>query len=179
MSQYCNFMCRLVCQTGLFTVQSLAQLFQRCLMKVLHIDLWKCYLSYVRETKGKLPSYKYVIQLCLYGFKVVIKWLYLEKKVIDNTVIYRGVKKLWEHNSIWDSKSRKKLLKCLKNKTDDVEWIGKTSDSPLLVCLSNKSIFGNEYANYHVWFSSFHGNTRCSLKLPQIMLDNMNIKFCH
>ncbi|KAH0620859.1 hypothetical protein JD844_021705 [Phrynosoma platyrhinos] len=26
-------------------------------MKVLHIDLWKCYLSYVRETKGKLPSY--------------------------------------------------------------------------------------------------------------------------
>lgn len=30
-------------------------------MKVLHIDLWKCYLSYVRETKGKLPSYKYVI----------------------------------------------------------------------------------------------------------------------
>ena len=34
------------------------QLFQRCLMKVLHIDLWKCYLSYVRETKGKLPSYK-------------------------------------------------------------------------------------------------------------------------
>ncbi|KAI2653880.1 Cleavage stimulation factor subunit 3 [Labeo rohita] len=43
---------------GLFTVQSLAQLFQRCLMKVLHIDLWKCYLSYVRETKGKLPSYK-------------------------------------------------------------------------------------------------------------------------
>ncbi|XP_049570178.1 cleavage stimulation factor subunit 3 isoform X4 [Orcinus orca] len=34
------------------------KLFQRCLMKVLHIDLWKCYLSYVRETKGKLPSYK-------------------------------------------------------------------------------------------------------------------------
>uniref|UniRef100_A0A8C5DLU8 Cleavage stimulation factor subunit 3 n=1 Tax=Gouania willdenowi TaxID=441366 RepID=A0A8C5DLU8_GOUWI len=27
-------------------------------MKVLHIDLWKCYLSYVRETKGKLPTYK-------------------------------------------------------------------------------------------------------------------------
>uniref|UniRef100_A0A3P9PE42 Cleavage stimulation factor subunit 3 n=1 Tax=Poecilia reticulata TaxID=8081 RepID=A0A3P9PE42_POERE len=35
-----------------------AELFQRCLMKVLHIDLWKCYLAYVRETKGKLPSYK-------------------------------------------------------------------------------------------------------------------------
>ncbi|KAG7270916.1 hypothetical protein CRUP_025667 [Coryphaenoides rupestris] len=32
-------------------------MFQRCLMKVLHIDLWKCYLAYVRETKGKLPSY--------------------------------------------------------------------------------------------------------------------------
>uniref|UniRef100_A0AAY5EZS8 Cleavage stimulation factor subunit 3 n=1 Tax=Electrophorus electricus TaxID=8005 RepID=A0AAY5EZS8_ELEEL len=39
------------------------KLFQRCLMKVLHIDLWKCYLSYVRETKGKLPSYKYVIYI--------------------------------------------------------------------------------------------------------------------
>ncbi|KAG1938864.1 EMBRYO DEFECTIVE [Pimephales promelas] len=48
----------LYCKMGLLTVQSLAQLFQRCLMKVLHIDLWKCYLSYVRETKGKLPSYK-------------------------------------------------------------------------------------------------------------------------
>uniref|UniRef100_A0A6I8S1X9 Cleavage stimulation factor subunit 3 n=1 Tax=Xenopus tropicalis TaxID=8364 RepID=A0A6I8S1X9_XENTR len=34
------------------------KLFQRCLMKVLHIDLWKCCVSYVRETKGKLPSYK-------------------------------------------------------------------------------------------------------------------------
>ncbi|XP_031756596.1 cleavage stimulation factor subunit 3 [Xenopus tropicalis] len=34
------------------------KLFQRCLMKVLHIDLWKCYVSYVRETKRKLPSYK-------------------------------------------------------------------------------------------------------------------------
>uniref|UniRef100_A0A6I8SHI8 Cleavage stimulation factor subunit 3 n=1 Tax=Xenopus tropicalis TaxID=8364 RepID=A0A6I8SHI8_XENTR len=34
------------------------KLFQRCLMKVLHIDLWKCYVSYVRETKGKLASYK-------------------------------------------------------------------------------------------------------------------------
>uniref|UniRef100_A0A8C4R4R7 Cleavage stimulation factor, 3' pre-RNA, subunit 3 n=1 Tax=Eptatretus burgeri TaxID=7764 RepID=A0A8C4R4R7_EPTBU len=35
-----------------------AELFQRCLMKVLHIDLWKCYLSYVRDTKGKLSSFK-------------------------------------------------------------------------------------------------------------------------
>ncbi|XP_051824428.1 cleavage stimulation factor subunit 3-like [Antechinus flavipes] len=34
------------------------KLFQRCLIKVLHIDLWKCYLSYVRENKSKLPSYK-------------------------------------------------------------------------------------------------------------------------
>ena len=34
------------------------KLFQRCLMKVLSIDLWKTYLSYVRETKASLPSYK-------------------------------------------------------------------------------------------------------------------------
>lgn len=34
------------------------QLFQRCLIKVLNIDLWKCYLNYVRDTKGKLPSFR-------------------------------------------------------------------------------------------------------------------------
>ena len=27
-------------------------------MKVLNIDLWKCYLHYVKETKGALPSYR-------------------------------------------------------------------------------------------------------------------------
>ncbi|CAF4590978.1 unnamed protein product, partial [Rotaria sp. Silwood2] len=32
-------------------------LFQRCLIKVLNIDLWKCYLNYVRDTKGKLSSF--------------------------------------------------------------------------------------------------------------------------
>lgn len=86
---YCNLRCCLVRQMGLFTVQSLAQLFQRCLMKVLHIDLWKCYLSYVRETKGKLPSYKYVTWLCFHGFKVAVSclfnawWQYLERQVIE------------------------------------------------------------------------------------------------
>ena len=34
------------------------QLFQRCLIKVLNIDLWKCYLNYVRDTKGKLSSFR-------------------------------------------------------------------------------------------------------------------------
>ncbi|XP_071941961.1 cleavage stimulation factor subunit 3-like isoform X2 [Antedon mediterranea] len=34
------------------------KLFQRCLMKVLNADLWKCYLSYVRETKCTLPSFR-------------------------------------------------------------------------------------------------------------------------
>ncbi|XP_056664817.1 cleavage stimulation factor subunit 3-like [Monodelphis domestica] len=34
------------------------KLFQRCLIKVLHIDLWKCYLTYIRETKARLPSFK-------------------------------------------------------------------------------------------------------------------------
>lgn len=34
------------------------KLFQRCLMKVLHIDLWKCYLSYVKETKQNMPNFR-------------------------------------------------------------------------------------------------------------------------
>ncbi|XP_046383403.1 protein suppressor of forked isoform X1 [Ischnura elegans] len=34
------------------------KLFQRCLMKVLNIELWKLYLSYVKETKAALPTYK-------------------------------------------------------------------------------------------------------------------------
>ena len=34
------------------------KLFQRSLMKVLSIDLWKTYLTYVKETKASLPTYK-------------------------------------------------------------------------------------------------------------------------
>ncbi|XP_077493007.1 cleavage stimulation factor subunit su(f) isoform X2 [Amblyomma americanum] len=34
------------------------KLFQRCLMKVLNIDLWRCYLTYVKETKGTLPTFR-------------------------------------------------------------------------------------------------------------------------
>ncbi|XP_067120911.1 cleavage stimulation factor subunit 3 isoform X1 [Centruroides vittatus] len=34
------------------------KLFQRCLMRVLNIDLWRCYLGYVKETKMSLPSYR-------------------------------------------------------------------------------------------------------------------------
>lgn len=34
------------------------KLFQRCLVKVLSIDLWKLYLTYIKDTKGSLPSYR-------------------------------------------------------------------------------------------------------------------------
>ena len=37
---------------------SVLQLFQRCLVKILNIDLWKTYLNYVKETKSSLPTYK-------------------------------------------------------------------------------------------------------------------------
>ena len=38
--------------------EKVEKLFQRSLMKVLSIDLWKTYLQYVKETKAKLPTYK-------------------------------------------------------------------------------------------------------------------------
>ncbi|XP_026682630.1 protein suppressor of forked [Diaphorina citri] len=34
------------------------KLFQRCLIKVLNIDLWKLYLAYVKETKASLVTFK-------------------------------------------------------------------------------------------------------------------------
>lgn len=34
------------------------KLFQRCLIKILHLDLWKTYLSYVKETKQALTSFR-------------------------------------------------------------------------------------------------------------------------
>ncbi|VDP79559.1 unnamed protein product [Echinostoma caproni] len=36
------------------------KLFQRSLVKILHIDLWKLYLQYIRETKGKHHAFKQV-----------------------------------------------------------------------------------------------------------------------
>ncbi|CAF2004236.1 unnamed protein product [Rotaria magnacalcarata] len=38
--------------------EKVEKLFQRCLIKVLNIDLWKCYLNYVRDTKGISPSFR-------------------------------------------------------------------------------------------------------------------------
>ncbi|XP_065560553.1 cleavage stimulation factor subunit 3-like [Artemia franciscana] len=34
------------------------KLFQRSLLKVLNIDLWKCYVNYVKDTKASTPNYK-------------------------------------------------------------------------------------------------------------------------
>lgn len=34
------------------------KLFQRSLIKVLNVDLWKCYLNYVRDIKSKMTNYK-------------------------------------------------------------------------------------------------------------------------
>ncbi|TGZ72319.1 hypothetical protein CRM22_002159, partial [Opisthorchis felineus] len=34
------------------------KLFQRCLVKILNIDLWKLYLQYIKDTKGKHHAFK-------------------------------------------------------------------------------------------------------------------------
>uniref|UniRef100_F1KXJ8 Cleavage stimulation factor subunit 3 n=1 Tax=Ascaris suum TaxID=6253 RepID=F1KXJ8_ASCSU len=38
--------------------ENVEALFGRCLIHVLNIDLWKCYVYYVRETKGHLSSFR-------------------------------------------------------------------------------------------------------------------------
>ncbi|XP_013416686.1 cleavage stimulation factor subunit 3 isoform X2 [Lingula anatina] len=38
--------------------EKVEKLFQRCLIKILNIDLWKTYLNYIKEAKGSLPSYR-------------------------------------------------------------------------------------------------------------------------
>jgi len=38
--------------------EKVEKLFQRCLIKVLSIELWKTYLQYVKETKSNQPSFK-------------------------------------------------------------------------------------------------------------------------
>lgn len=47
------------------------KLFQRCLMSVLNIDLWKCYITYVRQTKASLNTYRcvcdYEVDGCYHG----------------------------------------------------------------------------------------------------------------
>ncbi|VDN53119.1 unnamed protein product [Dracunculus medinensis] len=38
--------------------ENVEKLFGRCLIHILNIDLWKCYVFYVRETKGHLSSFR-------------------------------------------------------------------------------------------------------------------------
>ena len=68
-------------------------------MKVLHIDLWKCYLSYVRENKGKLPNYKYVVSLVV---GEVDSFFLALKGVPGDRLRTRAVEsQLLSGNSIW------------------------------------------------------------------------------
>ncbi|CAG0913045.1 unnamed protein product [Notodromas monacha] len=34
------------------------KLFQKCLVQVLNMDLWRCYITYIKEAKSTLPTYK-------------------------------------------------------------------------------------------------------------------------
>jgi len=41
-----------------YNFERVEKLFQRCLTKVLNIDLWRLYITYVKETKSSLPTYR-------------------------------------------------------------------------------------------------------------------------
>lgn len=49
----------IICVSKSFMLMFCLQLFQRCLIKVLNIELWKLYVNYVKETKSALPNYRY------------------------------------------------------------------------------------------------------------------------
>lgn len=38
--------------------EKVESLFQRCLIKVKHIELWRCYLNYIKDTKGSSPTFR-------------------------------------------------------------------------------------------------------------------------
>lgn len=40
--------------------EQVENLFQRCVIRVLNVDLWRTYLNYVRDIKSKLPNFKSV-----------------------------------------------------------------------------------------------------------------------
>uniref|UniRef100_A0A8R1ECN9 Suppressor of forked domain-containing protein n=1 Tax=Caenorhabditis japonica TaxID=281687 RepID=A0A8R1ECN9_CAEJA len=39
-------------------LEHVEKLFSRCLVEVLHIDLWKCYVHYLHEMKGGLEQFR-------------------------------------------------------------------------------------------------------------------------
>merc|ERR1712179_489178 len=41
-----------------YNFEKVEKLFQRCLTKVLNIDLWRLYVTYVKETKSSLANYR-------------------------------------------------------------------------------------------------------------------------
>lgn len=52
------FHCFLKLQIRGRNFERVEKLFQRALLKVLNIELWKIYLTYIRDTKASLDNYK-------------------------------------------------------------------------------------------------------------------------
>ena len=50
--------------------EKVEKLFQRCLIKILNIDLWRCYLQYIKDTKSSLPTFKEKMAQVLYSFNL-------------------------------------------------------------------------------------------------------------
>ncbi len=103
---------------NLFLIFSL-QLFQRCLIKVLNIDLWKCYLNYVRDTKGKSSSFRFEFILIFSRINFDIS---SEKKWLKHMILHQK-KSAWMFIHIQYGLIMQLFLKlCKKLKRFQIEY---------------------------------------------------------
>lgn len=65
--------------------EEVEQLFQRCLLKVLSLDLWRCYINYIKNNKRSQENYRCVVHM--EGQLLIIKsYVFLNKGKVGSSV---------------------------------------------------------------------------------------------